>query len=206
VARQDCTMHLPCVKPVCRSDQCSSNAACSLLLVVTQNNFLVMVYCAAWLGTAANPNPHADICPMHMPMHDVLLRASSTHVLTSHWTLPIRYSLLWNLPSTGHVTLPAGGGHTWHGDAVPHLSFWVTTTAAPAPALALAPVPCEAPAPAPADADADAPADAQGTSTAPKPPPKESHWAERMRKYTAVTGRAPLIGGFMSGYWQSRNR
>jgi hypothetical protein len=136
--------------------------------------------------------PH--ICPMHIHMHDVLLRASSTHVLTSHWTLPIRYSLLWNLPSTGHVTLPAGGGHTWHGDAVPHLSFWVTTTAAPAPALALAP------------ADADAPADAQATSTAPKPPPKESHWAERMRKYTAVTGRAPLIGGFMSGYWQSRNR
>ena len=27
-----------------------------------------------------------------------------------------------------------------------------------------------------------------------------------MRKYTAATGRAPLIGAFMSGYWQSRNR
>ena len=187
-------MHIPCVKPVRRSRQCSSNDACSLLLVVMQSDYLAMAHCAAWLGTAANPNPHSDICPMHIPMHDVLLRASSTHVLTSHWTLPIRYSLLWNLPSTGHVTLPAGGGHTWHGDAVPHLSFWVTTTAAPAPALALAP------------ADADAPADAQATSTAPKPPPKESHWAERMRKYTAVTGRAPLIGGFMSGYWQSRNR
>lgn len=64
-----------------------------------------------------------------------------------------------------------------HADAAPYLSFWVCTTAAPKITATLV-----------------------GTL----PPPAVSPWADRMAKFTALVGRAPVFPSWVSGYWQSK--